>query len=340
LPWHRAYLLNLEQKIRVLTGDASFALPYWNWTRDPAFPSALSGEDNPLHDTTRIYGPGDRLPADFTELGPALRAPGFHHFGGLDRNPADPQVEGTLEHGAHNNVHNWIGGNMASFDGAGFDPIFSTHHGNIDRLWQAWTAASASHLPPETGEWRDKRFPFYGANGEVEQVRVGDLIDIGRLGYSYDTLAWQHTLTTANTPEYPGGGTVVARLKLDQAQKAAVRRLAGDPTAGRAILRYRRVQLPIHPLCHRVFLLHPSEAGQASINSAAYAGTFTLLPIPDPSRGLDRFVSTQLELPKAALSALIRDAPIHVTLVPVPLKERTIPTEPLRLSGVEILIEA
>jgi tyrosinase len=54
LPWHRAFLLNLEQKIRVLTGDRTFALPYWDWTRDNRLPAALFGAGNPLLDTTRI----------------------------------------------------------------------------------------------------------------------------------------------------------------------------------------------------------------------------------------------------------------------------------------------
>jgi hypothetical protein len=340
LPWHRAYLVNLEQKIRRLTGDRSFALPYWDWTSDPRLPASLCGDDNPLNDTTRIYGAGDILPADFTELGPALRAPGFGHFGGLIRSHAEPQVEGTLEQSAHNNVHNWIGGNMASFDGAGFDPIFSTHHGNIDRLWEAWLAASPAHKLPDAPGWRNKRFPFYGADGNVEQIEVGSLGDTRQLGYVYDGLGWQHTLTPETTPAYPGGGSVVAKLSMTDGQRASVRRLLQEPTSGRATLRYNRVQLPVHPLCHRIFLLQAGDAS-ATIDSAAYCGTFTILPIPDrTTHGLDRTVSTQFEIPRAALESLKRDYPVYITILPVPLKGRAIPTEPLRLEGVEIIIDA
>lgn len=340
LPWHRAYLLNLEQKIRAVTDDDSFALPYWDWTSSPGLPASFAGADNPLNDTTRLYGPSDVLPADFTHLGPALRAPSFKQFGGLARIAADPQVEGMLEQGVHNNIHNWIGGNMASFDGAGFDPIFSAHHGNIDRLLEAWLAASPDHRLPEATDWRNKRFPFYGAGGNVEQIRVGDLSQTRELGYVYDTLGWRQTLTRATTPEYPGGGKVVAMLSLSEKDRASVRRLMDEPAKGRAILRYDRVQLPVHPLCHRIFLLHPKDAGGASVDAAAYCGTFTLLPIPDQSQGLDRTVSTQFELPEAALSALDRDAPVYITIVPVPLKGRSIPSEPLRLNGVELIIDA
>lgn len=31
LPWHRVYLLHWEREIRKLSGDVSFALPYWDW---------------------------------------------------------------------------------------------------------------------------------------------------------------------------------------------------------------------------------------------------------------------------------------------------------------------
>lgn len=38
LPWHRAYLLYFERICRKVTGDDSFALPYWNWNTHPAVP--------------------------------------------------------------------------------------------------------------------------------------------------------------------------------------------------------------------------------------------------------------------------------------------------------------
>lgn len=340
LPWHRAFLLNLERKIRLLTGDRAFALPYWDWTADPRLPAAFFGEGNPLHDSTRIYQAGERPPADFLHLSPALRGPSFRHFAGFPRVDGKDQVEGTLEQGPHNNVHNWIGGNMASFDGAGFDPIFSTHHGNIDRLWESWRQADASHRNPDDPSWRDRLFPFYADSGQVEQIRVGDLEEPARLGYSFDRLDWKPTLTAASTPAYPGGGKVLAELKPTAAQRARLRLVADNPRLGRATLRYTRIQLPIHPLCHRLFLLQPGQAGEAGVGSAAYCGTFTILPIADRSRGLEATVSTQLEIPPEALATIRPDRPLYVTAVPVPLRGRAIPEEPLRLESVELSIDA
>jgi hypothetical protein len=109
----------------------------------------------------------------------------------------------------------------------------------------------------------------------VEQVRVGRLRDTRQLGYVYDNLDWRHTLTPETTPQYPGGGKVVASLTMTKRERASARRLIQNPSAGRAAMRYNRVQLPFHPLCHRIFLLHPSRA-EAGPATAACCGTFTI----------------------------------------------------------------
>ncbi|MEM7057772.1 MAG: tyrosinase family protein [Pseudomonadota bacterium] len=41
LAWHRGYLGYFEETCRKLSGDASFALPYWDWTADPEVPPVL-----------------------------------------------------------------------------------------------------------------------------------------------------------------------------------------------------------------------------------------------------------------------------------------------------------
>jgi hypothetical protein len=45
LPWHRGYLGWFEQTCRELSGDPDFALPFWDWTTDPALPQAFFGQD-------------------------------------------------------------------------------------------------------------------------------------------------------------------------------------------------------------------------------------------------------------------------------------------------------
>ena len=40
LPWHRGYLGWFERICRDLSGDPQFALPYWDWTKEPRVPKA------------------------------------------------------------------------------------------------------------------------------------------------------------------------------------------------------------------------------------------------------------------------------------------------------------
>ena len=41
MPWHRGYLANFESICRELSGDADFALPYWDWSATPKIPPSL-----------------------------------------------------------------------------------------------------------------------------------------------------------------------------------------------------------------------------------------------------------------------------------------------------------
>lgn len=41
LPWHRGYLFHFEAICRELSGDPAFALPFWDWTREPRVPDTM-----------------------------------------------------------------------------------------------------------------------------------------------------------------------------------------------------------------------------------------------------------------------------------------------------------
>jgi tyrosinase len=40
--WHRGYVGYFERTIRALSGDDSFAIPYWDWTQLPQIPDGCS----------------------------------------------------------------------------------------------------------------------------------------------------------------------------------------------------------------------------------------------------------------------------------------------------------
>src|SRR4029079_14347484 len=60
LPWHRAYLMSLEAIIRKLAGEASFALPYWNWSCNRAIPAPFWEAGSVLNHSPRDIGPSDQ----------------------------------------------------------------------------------------------------------------------------------------------------------------------------------------------------------------------------------------------------------------------------------------
>jgi hypothetical protein len=82
LAWHRGYLGWFEQTCRTFSGDASFALPYWDWTADVAIPDAFNADTtlNPsnsayIADFPTLRGQfGGPLNDFYASLSPAQRA--------------------------------------------------------------------------------------------------------------------------------------------------------------------------------------------------------------------------------------------------------------------------
>jgi len=194
LPWHRGYLLALENVIRREIErqggpHETWALPYWNYfagqnVLPPAFRSANwpdGGGDNPLFVEQR-WGPlAGNTPFDVASVtnldslderqfvGPAgggsagFGGPqsGFNHGGGTN---------GALEMDPHNIVHGLVGGGsptqtfpngrplpglMSDPRTAALDPIFYVHHCNIDRLWESWNKFPVGKPSSGPTDWRN-----------------------------------------------------------------------------------------------------------------------------------------------------------------------------------------
>lgn len=224
LPWHRAYLLAFEDIIRAESGYDAFALPYWNWIKNPTLPRSFL--QAPLLDTTRQFGASDRLTdsATFGEsFDPALfqsnvmDVPEFELFAGEIRgqtantridwqkagepgwrgpagfNPDDQLSSGSLEGGPHNGVHSTLGGNMGNFMSP-LDPIFWLHHCNVDRLWTVWRQCGRAANRRVTSQSSvlqnysfnfNNRADFVSPSGAARNFVVRDLESVNRLGYSY-----------------------------------------------------------------------------------------------------------------------------------------------------------
>jgi tyrosinase len=64
--WHRGYLGFFERTIRALSGDDTFALPYWDWTQQPRIPEQMF--DGVLAPTDKAYEPFTHNLAKFTSF--------------------------------------------------------------------------------------------------------------------------------------------------------------------------------------------------------------------------------------------------------------------------------
>jgi tyrosinase len=204
LPWHRAYLIAFERICRQLSGNASFALPYWDWSANPQIPAVFAaqnfgGQANPLFNNTRssqtatipnsIAGPA-RISQILTETSFEV----FASSRPQNQNNTNASwqrrngIQGPLESGPHNNVHGIINGDMGDFMSP-LDPIFWLHHCNVDRIWDRWNRLGRANTTNTL--WRNFAFngQFFnpsGASGTTPfNVAVSGLLNINSLGYQY-----------------------------------------------------------------------------------------------------------------------------------------------------------
>ncbi|MFF5233091.1 tyrosinase family protein [Dactylosporangium sp. NPDC000521] len=178
LPWHRRFLLDFESALRRV--DPAVTLPYWDWTTDretssPLWSPEFLGGDGRASDDRVVtgpftgsqwrlrYGTDDRTYLRRTlGRGRAKRLPTAGEqravlgetvydaapWNGSSARGVRNRLEGWRGPGMHNQVHNWVGGNMLN-GGSPNDPVFWLHHCNVDRLWARWQAANpgAGYLP-------------------------------------------------------------------------------------------------------------------------------------------------------------------------------------------------
>ena len=147
-------------------------------------------------------------------------------------------AQGTLERMAHTTVHVWAGrsspkapatcsvdgGGVVGHDGqphcsndmgflgtAGRDPLFYSHHANVDRMWHLWSTKLGGRGFDDP-EWLDS-FVFYDDVKSPRKVRIKfrDVLDTRDLGYTYDAeadrdLPWLRPKITTLVPHGKDSG--------------------------------------------------------------------------------------------------------------------------------------
>ncbi|MES2989327.1 MAG: tyrosinase family protein [Pseudomonadota bacterium] len=176
LAWHRGYLSLFEQQLRKTSGSSSLRLPYWDYFTDASVPEELTrgnAGSNPLFEARKG-----------NQVGKALVYAAFgRDVVTFERGKVKNCFESNME-AFHNNVHNLIGGRMATMQSPQ-DIIFWMHHANVDRLWAAWTLAGQGRQMPAAGQ------PYWGGQLDYQTgmaVKRGDAFATEMLGYRYADL--------------------------------------------------------------------------------------------------------------------------------------------------------
>jgi tyrosinase len=161
LPWHRAYLLDLERELQAI--DPSVSLPYWRF--DLASPNIFHrdflGVSNSLG--TVLFSATNPLRFWVTDGVPGInRRPFFNTASapfGL-RTEAQTLALGTtyrlfraLEGNPHGSAHTSFGGSISSIGTAARDPLFFLLHCNVDRLWAKWQRQNLRFDPAQTASY-------------------------------------------------------------------------------------------------------------------------------------------------------------------------------------------
>lgn len=85
----------------------------------------------------------------------------------------------------HNQVHNWIAGDMTAMTSPN-DPVFWLHHCNVDRLWAQWQESYGVNTYAPTSGGPDGHNKNDALVFLLDSWTPADVLNIADLGYSYE----------------------------------------------------------------------------------------------------------------------------------------------------------
>lgn len=180
--WHRGFVFFFEVIVRKLSKNDDFALPYWDYYKNPVMSPLFTattlrdGSPNPLYWANRAK-------TTISVPGYAAYSNTLVNFPRTFPTAFEPVCEGN----PHDFVHGQIGGSMGSVPTAAADPIFWMHHCNIDRLWEAWiTAAGGRKMPPSSDPWWNKSWAW--DLKRTYTMSVTQMPQTFKLGYTFADL--------------------------------------------------------------------------------------------------------------------------------------------------------
>jgi len=342
LAWHRAFISVTERKIRAISGDDSFSYPYWNWSSDRHIPQAFARSGSSLSNAVR-YTPSRGLQddeVDYNPDDPVLRALGVaalsarrfqattparisRSFGGIARpNSFGAYGNNRLEGTPHGPVHVYVGGvsdegdpgDMTDFTTAARDPIFFAHHGNLDRLWEAWRQDPARRATePTSNTFLNHRFVFTWIDGAPIEVSVSDVLDTTNLGYAYDSLDVFRTAPVAGPMASAESASTRPPAIGRQTLRVPLQPEAAPDESARKILEITDVEAPTQPMTVSVFV-KPADAPADELGTSI--GAFSAIR----SGGQIAWPTQTLTFDITAAAKKYAGEQITVQLIPQPIR--------------------
>jgi polyphenol oxidase len=94
---------------------------------------------------------------------------------------------GVLNHSKNDGSYS-CKNDMGFLGSAGNDPLFYSHHSNVDRMWHLWSTRLGGGQGITDPDWLDTSFVFYDDVKSPRKVRVkfSDVVSTSSLGYTYD----------------------------------------------------------------------------------------------------------------------------------------------------------
>jgi tyrosinase len=173
LMWHRAYLYQFERICQQISGDKTFALPYWNWVLDNNVPQRFlvpSSELNSTRSRTNLSASGVFTPSNLESI---LDDSNFYSF------------SERLRGGPHNLAHGTIGGIMGRADSP-LDPLFWSHHCMVDYCWYDWNV-NRNHNNPNDSDFTSREWNhFVKEDGSPLTLNTSATLLMPLLSYQYE----------------------------------------------------------------------------------------------------------------------------------------------------------
>ncbi|KAG8386535.1 hypothetical protein BUALT_Bualt03G0158500 [Buddleja alternifolia] len=242
---------------------------------------------------------------------------------------------GAPERGSHTSVHTWVGDprqpnqeDLGNFYSAGRDPLFYSHHANVDRMWTLWQYFLPSNKVPDKRitdpDFLNAAFLFYDENAQLVRVTVKDCLDNLRMGYEFERidLLWLDyrpppQTSRARVTRVGKSAATMPKIEFPITLDKIVRVLVPKTKKGKAdeLLVFENITVDTTKFLKFDVFVNDEDDNVFELDKASFAGTYAQVP----HKTTNTTVTTSIRLKLTELYEdmdVADDDTVLVTLVP------------------------